>query len=299
MALIDRRRIGPMQSSPARLVPEPPARRRRLNPPLLAGAALTTLIVLLSLLAPALTPFDPAALDPTGRLAPPGPVHRLGTDRLGRDVASRVLYGGRVALAVGAVAVLLGAGAGVPIGLLAGYKGGRLDAVLMRAMDGLLAFPALLLAITVIAALGPGHLQAMLAIGVVLIPVFARLARAQALAIRHHEYVVAAGAMGARDLAIVRRHIVPNIAGPLLIQVTVAFSGAVLAEASLSYLGLGTQPPTPSWGGMLQEARDVLYIAPWMAIWPGLAIAVAVLGLNLMGDGIRDRLDPRLARTPT
>jgi peptide/nickel transport system permease protein len=297
MALTHRRGIRPMRASSARLVPAPRARRRRLNLPLLAGATLTGIIMALTILAPALTPFDPAALDPAGRLAPPGAAHRLGTDRLGRDVLARVLYGGRVALAVGAVAVALGAGAGVPIGLVAGYKGGLLDAVLMRAMDGLLAFPALLLAITVIAALGPGHLQAMLAIGIVLIPVFARLARAQALGVRHQEYVQAAGALGAQDLAIVRRHIVPNIAGPLLIQITVAFSGAVLAEASLSYLGLGTQPPTPSWGGMLQEARDVLFVAPWMAIWPGLAIAIAVLGLNLMGDGIRDRLDPRLRRT--
>ena len=277
---------------------ERPVRRRRRNLALIVGCALILIIVLLSILAPALARYDPAALDPPGRLAPPGGAHPLGTDRLGRDVLSRVLYGGRVALAVGAVAVLIGAGAGSPIGLAAGYKGGRLDASLMRAMDGLLAFPALLLAIMVIAALGPGHIQAMLAIGVVLIPAFARLARAQALVVRNQEYVLAAGAMGADDLSIIRRHMLPNVAGPL-IQMTVTFSGAVLAEASLSYLGLGTQPPTPSWGGMLQEARDVLFVAPWMAIWPGLAIATAVLGLNLTGDGIRDRLDPRLTRNTT
>jgi len=299
MAVTDRRRLHPTPAAHMRTVLERPVRRRRRNLPLIVGCALTGIIVLLSILAPALARFDPAAFDLAGRLAPPGGAHRLGTDRLGRDVLSRVLYGGRVALAVGAVAVLIGAGAGIPIGLAAGYKGGRLDASLMRVMDGLLAFPALLLAIMVIAALGPGHIQAMLAIGVVLIPAFARLARAQALVVRNQEYVLAAGAMGAHDLSIVRRHMLPNVAGPLLIQMTVTFSGAVLAEASLSYLGLGTQPPTPSWGGMLQEARDVLFVAPWMAIWPGLAIATAVLGLNLTGDGIRDRLDPRLTRNTT
>ena len=154
-------------------------------------------------------------------------------------------------------------------------------------------------AIMMVAALGPGHLQAMTAIGVVLIPVFARLARAQTLAARGQEYVVAARALGARDMPILLAHILPNIGGPLLIQTTVAFSGAVLAEASLSYLGLGTQPPTPSWGGMLQEARDVLFVGPWMAIWPGVAIAAAVLGWNLLGDGLRDLLDPRLRRGPS
>jgi peptide/nickel transport system permease protein len=159
-----------------------------------------------------------------------------------------------------------------------------------------MAFPALLLAIMVVAALGPGHYQTMIAIGVVLIPVFARLARAQTLAVRNQDYVTAARAMGASDATIVIHHILPNIAGPLLVQATVAFSGAVLAEASLSYLGLGTQPPTPSWGGMLQEARDVLFVGPWMAVWPGVAIAAAVLGWNLLGDGLRDLLDPRLRR---
>jgi peptide/nickel transport system permease protein len=276
----------------------PTDRRRRLNLPLLVGGTLVATVVLLSALAAVLAPYDPTTLDPAGRLAPPGGAHRLGTDRLGRDVLSRVLYGGRVALAVGAVAVVIGGGAGVPIGLTAGYKAGRFDAIVMRLMDGLMAFPALLLAIMVIAALGPGHVQAMLAIGVVLIPVFARLARALTLAVRNQEFVLAARALGVRESAIVRRHVLPNVVGPLLIQMTVAFSGAVLAEASLSYLGLGTQPPTPSWGGMLQEARDVLFVARWMAIWPGLAIVSAVLGLNLLGDGIRDLLDPRLQRGP-
>ncbi|MDR7482474.1 MAG: ABC transporter permease [Armatimonadota bacterium] len=271
-----------------------PRLRRRRNPPLLAGGALALALVALAGLAPLIAPYDPTALDPAGRLAPPGGAHLLGTDRLGRDVASRLLHGGRVAMAVGATAVLIGAGAGVPLGLVSGYRGGWLDGAIMRVMDGLVAFPALLLAIMMIAALGPGHVQAMLAIGIVLVPVFARLSRAQALAVRHQEYVLAARALGAPERRIVMRHVLPNIAGPLLVQGTVAFSGAVLAEASLSYLGLGTQPPTPSWGGMLQEARDVFFIAWWMAIWPGVAIAAAVLGLNLLGDGLRDLLDPRL-----
>ncbi|MGQ0568487.1 MAG: ABC transporter permease [Armatimonadota bacterium] len=274
-------------------------RKRRYNLPLLVGGTLVCLIVALSALAPVLAPYDPTAIDPAGRLAPPGPAHPLGTDRLGRDVLSRILYGGRVAVIVGAVAVIIGAGAGVTLGLVSGYQAGRVDAILMRAIDGLMAFPALLLAIMVVAALGPGHLQTMTAIGVVLIPVFARLARAQTLAARGQEYVVAARALGARDMPILLAHILPNIGGPLLIQTTVAFSGAVLAEASLSYLGLGTQPPTPSWGGMLQEARDVLFVGPWMAIWPGVAIAAAVLGWNLLGDGLRDLLDPRLRRGPS
>ncbi len=269
-------------------------RRAHRNLPLLVGGAVVCLIAALAAGAPLVATHDPTAIDPEVRLKAPGAEHLLGTDRLGRDVFSRILYGGRVALVVGAVAVAIGAGAGITLGLLSGYQAGRLDAVLMRGVDGLMAFPALLLAILLVAALGPGHIQAMTAIGIVLIPTFARLARAQALAARKLEYVRAARALGATDFRIIFRHILPNIAGPLLIQGTVAFSGAVLAEASLSYLGLGTQPPTPSWGGMLQEARDVLFVGPWMAIWPGVAIALAVLGWNLLGDGLRDLLDPRL-----
>ncbi len=283
----------PWRTMPAAPTVVPP-RRRRVNLPLLIGGGLVCVVALLAALAPVLSPYDPAAIDPAGRLAPPGPAHPLGTDRLGRDVFSRILYGGRVAIVVGMVAVIIGAGGGVTLGLLSGFRAGRLDAILMRAVDGLMAFPALLLAIMVVAALGPGHIQTMTAIGVVLIPIFARLARAQTLAVRGQEFVLAARAMGAKDISIVLSHILPNIAGPLLIQTTVAFSGAVLAEASLSYLGLGTQPPIPSWGGMLQEARDVLFVGPWMAIWPGVAIAAAVLGWNLLGDGLRDLLDPRL-----
>lgn len=269
-------------------------RRRRYNLPLLIGGALVSLVAATALLAPVLAPHDPTEVDPPNRLLPGGPKHPLGTDRLGRDVLSRIFYGGRVAVVVGVVAVSIGAGAGTSIGLVSGYRAGRVDAVLMRMMDGLMAFPSLLLAILVVAALGPGHVQTMIAIGVVLIPVFARLSRAQTLAVRGQEYVMAARAMGAKDVSIVTSHILPNIAGPLLIQATVAFSGAVLAEAALSYLGLGTQPPTPSWGGMLLEARDVLFVRPWMAVWPGVAIASTVLGWNLMGDGLRDLLDPRL-----
>jgi peptide/nickel transport system permease protein len=271
--------------------------RRGHNLPLLIGATLVCLIAASAVFAPLLTPHDPTAIDPAGRLAPPGGEHPLGTDRLGRDVLSRILYGGRVAVVVGGVAVAIGAGAGISLGLVSGYQAGRLDAVLMRAVDGLMAFPALLLAIMVVAALGPGHIQTMAAVGVVLIPTFARLARAQTLAVRGQEFVQAARALGATDGRIVLTHILPNVAGPLLIQSTVAFSGAVLAEASLSYLGLGTQPPVASWGGMLQEARDVFFVGPWMAIWPGVAIALAVLGWNLLGDGLRDLLDPRLRRT--
>lgn len=292
MALLNRHREPVFAALPT---PPAPARRLR-NLPLLGGGALVSLILALTVLAPLLAPHDPTAVDPAGRLAPPGAGHLLGTDRLGRDLLSRILYGGRVAVVVGTVAVGIGAGVGVPLGLVAGYRAGGLDALVMSVLNGMMAFPALLLAIVVVAALGPGHVQAMIAIGVVLIPIFARLARAQTLAIRTQEYVLAAQALGAPDLRIVARHVLPNIAGPLLIQATVAFSGALLAEASLSYLGLGTQPPMPSWGGMLQEARDVLFVAWWAAVWPGVAIAAAVLGLNLLGDGVRDLLDPRLRR---
>jgi peptide/nickel transport system permease protein len=291
MALFDRRSLRPARSLAPMTIPLP---KRRHNLPLLVGGAIVLCIAAAGVFAPFLSPHDPTAIDPGGRLTQPGPGHPLGTDRLGRDVLSRILHGGRVAVVVGAVAVTIGAGTGVTVGLISGYRAGRTDAVLMRAVDGLMAFPALLLAILVVAALGPGHLQAMAAIGVVLIPTFARLARAQALAVRNLEFVLAARAMGVTDGLILRRHILPNVAGPLLVQTTVAFSGAILAEASLSYLGLGTQPPTPSWGGMLQEARDVLFVGPWMAIYPGIAIAAAVLGWNLLGDGLRDLLDPRM-----
>ncbi len=273
-------------------------RRRRYNLPLLVGGSLVLIIAVAATFAPLLNAWDPTVIDPVNRLRSPGGGHTLGTDRLGRDVLSRILHGGRIAAVVGTVAVAIGAGTGVTIGLMSGYRAGRVDAVLMRGVDGLMAFPALLLAILVVAALGPGHIQTMTAIGIVLIPTFARLARAQTLAVRNQEFVMAARALGASDVIIVLRHVLPNVAGPLLVQSTVAFSGAVLAEASLSYLGLGTQPPTPSWGGMLQEARDVLFIGPWLAIYPGIAIATAVLGWNLLGDGLRDLLDPRMRRGP-
>jgi len=265
----------------------------RRNLPLAIGGAIVAAITLLALLAPWLAPYDPTAVNPGGRLAPPSAAHPLGTDALGRDVWTRVLHGGRVGLVVGVVAVVIGAGIGAPLGLVAGQFGGWVDLALMRLVDGLMAFPALLLAILTVAALGPGHIQAMGAIGVVLVPVFARVARGQALRLRDQEFTIAARALGATDARILGRHILPNTLGLLWIQATVAFSGAVLTEASLSYLGLGAQPPTPSWGWMLQEAREVLFVAPWLGIWPGVAIAAAVLGWNLLGDGIRDRLDPR------
>jgi peptide/nickel transport system permease protein len=294
MAVTDRR-PAPHTSvlAPARL---PRARRRRLNLPLVVGGTLVLGIALIATLAPILSPHDPTAIDPASRLRPPDAAHPFGTDRLGRDVLSRTMHGGRVAVVVGAVAVAIGAGIGITVGLVSGFRGGGVDLILMRVVDGVMAFPALLLAILIIASLGPGHIQAMTAIGIVLIPTFARLSRAQTLVVRGQEFVTAARALGARDALLVLRHVLPNIAGPLLIQTTVAFSGAVLAEASLSYLGLGAQPPTPSWGSMLQEARDVLFVGPWLAIWPGLAIAAAVLGWNLFGDGLRDLLDPRLQR---
>jgi peptide/nickel transport system permease protein len=267
------------------------------NLPLMVGSLLVCGITAGVLLAPWLTSYDPAAVDPPRALQPPSSSHPLGTDRLGRDVLSRVLAGGRVSLLAGGAAVAVGAGIRVPVGVACGYWGGKTDLVVMRLVDGLMAFPALLLALLTVSALGPGHLQTIGAVGIVLIPVFARFSRAQTMAVRNREFVLAARALGGSDLSILHTHILPHLTGPLLVQLTAAFSGAVLAEASLSYLGLGAQPPTPSWGAMLQEARDVLFVAPWLAVGPGAALFLTVLSSNLVGDGLRDLLDPHGPRT--
>ncbi|MCL6450260.1 MAG: ABC transporter permease [Acetobacteraceae bacterium] len=229
-------------------------------------------------------------MDISHRLAPPGPGHPLGTDQYGRDILSRLMRAAPAAVGTGLGATALGALVGVPLGLLAGYYRGWLDEVAMRLMDGLYAFPFILFALLVVAGLGPGLGNAVFAIGLVGSPVFARLARAEALGLRERQFVEAARAAGARDLTILLRHILPNALPTLAVQASLAFSGAVLAEAALSFLGLGTQPPHPSWGRMLEEAQSYLTISPWPALFPGLAIAVTVLGFNLLGDGLRDRL---------
>ncbi|MBE3584120.1 MAG: ABC transporter permease [Limnochordaceae bacterium] len=262
----------------------------RFNRDLVLGATLLALLLGLVASAGILAPVSPTHVDPFNALLGPSPGHWLGTDDLGRDLFSRVLYGGRTALWAGVVATGLACLVGVPIGLLAGYYPGIVGEVLMRLMDMLLAFPAILLAITLAAALGPGTTQAMIAIGVAGIPSFARLARAQTLAVKPLDFIEAARGLGASPWHILRRHVLPNIGGPIVVQLTSTFAAAVLSEAALSYLGLGTQPPTPSWGLMLQEAKNYALISPWGAIFPGLAIAWAVLGANLVGDGLRQYL---------
>ena len=268
-------------------------RWRRVGPLLVGGGVIVLAMAVVAVLGRFAPPHDPTAMDIAARLQPPGAAHLFGTDQYGRDILSRVMGGAGIALSVGVVAVGIGLGGGTIIGAVAGFYGGLLGEALMRLMDALFAFPAILLAIAVVGALGPGHVNAMLAIGVVNVPVFARLTRASVLAVREEGYVEAARAVGGTDLHILWRHILPNGLAPLLVQASVSFATAILAEASLSYLGLGTQPPLPSWGKMLEEARLFMDRGPWLAIFPGLAIALTVLGFNFLGDGLRDYLDPR------
>jgi peptide/nickel transport system permease protein len=259
-----------------------------------AGGTVVSLLILLTLVSQVYTPHDPEAVEIGNRLRSPGATHLLGTDQLGRDILSRVLRGASIALMVAGVSVAISLALGVALGAIAGYAGGWTDELIMRAMDGLLAFPALLLAIAVVAALGPGHRNAAIAIGVVGIPVFARLTRGVVLALVRREFVLAVQAQGGTPAYILVQHVLPNAMAPVIVMASLSIGRAILAEAGLSYLGLGTQPPLPSWGKMLQEAQGFLTLAPWMAVFPGLAIAVTVLAFNLLGDALRDLLDPRL-----
>lgn len=270
--------------------------RRHVEPGLLAGALLCALLVALALLSLVWTPHPPLELAMGQRLLPPGPVHWLGTDSFGRDVLSQLLVGARTSLVVGFGAVGLGMMAGVALGCWAAARGGWIDEALMRGVDFAFAFPALLTAILLAAIYGPGLATSVVAIGLFNVPVFARVTRGAAQGVWAREYVLAARAAGKGPWRITLDHVLPNIAGVLTVQATVAFATAILAEAALSYLGLGTQPPLPSWGRMLADAQSQMFQAPLLALWPGLAIVLAVLGLNLLGDGLRDRLDPRLVR---
>ncbi|MFJ7748804.1 ABC transporter permease [Arthrobacter sp. NPDC097144] len=270
---------------------------RRLSPTLLAGAVLVAVVVLAALVSFFWTPYDPLRAFPADRLQGSSSAHLMGTDRYGRDVFSGILYGARITLSVGLVAVGIAALIGTPLGVLAGMRRGAVEEVTMRGADILLAFPALLLAIMFGAVFGGGTTTAMVAIGIGSIPGFARVARSGTLQVMSSEYVLAARAASQPGLRIARRHVLPNIAGMVVVQCSVTFGLAVLAEAALSFLGLGTPPPVPSWGRMLQESQQFLGTYPSLAIWPGAAIAVAVLGFNLLGDGLRDRFDPRLNGT--
>jgi ABC-type dipeptide/oligopeptide/nickel transport system permease subunit len=278
-------------------VGEPPwvraVRRVVRRPTAMIGVAVAVLFILAAVAAPLLAPYDPLATNWAAVRKAPSALHLFGTDEIGRDVLSRIIWGGRASLLAGLVSVLLALAVGVPIGLISGYVGGVLDGTLMRFIDAMLAIPFLILAIALAAFLGPSLTNAMIAIGVTQMPIFARLTRAQVLSVKHEDYIEAARAVGNPQYRIVLRHIFPNIVPPLLVQATLASAAAIIAEASLSFLGLGQQPPDPSWGSMLNTAKNFMSQAPWMAVWPGLAIFSLVLSLNLFGDGLRDALDPR------
>ena len=260
------------------------------------GGALVALLIATALLSFVWTPYPAAEIDVPHKLLPVSFAHWLGTDSLGRDVASMLIVGARYSIAVGVIAVGIGITVGVALGLLAAARRGWVEELVMRGADFTLAFPALLTAIMLTAVYGPGLVTSIVAIGVFNIPEFARIARASASSVWTREYVLAARACGKNAWQITREHVMPNIANVLIVQATIRFAIAILAEAALSYLGLGTQPPMPSWGRMLNEGQALMFQAPMLAVWPGLAIVFSVLGLNLMGDGLRDLLDPRLAR---
>jgi peptide/nickel transport system permease protein len=274
--------------------PTPGRRRRGLSPGIVVGGVIVGGIVAMALLSFVWTPYDPTLVDPTVRLAPPSAAHWFGTDKFGRDVLSQIIVGSRTTLLVGIVSVGVAAVLGVPLGLLAATAPRRVGEVLMRGNDLLLAFPALLLAIMFSAVYGSSTVTAMIAIGISTVPSFARVVRAAALQVLRTEYVLAARMAGRRATSIAVRHTLPNVASLIIVQASVSFAIAVLAEAALSFLGFGTPPPTPSWGRMLQESQELLFVDPVLAVWPGIAIALAVLGFNLLGDGLRDRFDPRL-----
>lgn len=260
----------------------------------LIAAVVLLAVIALAIAAPYLTPYSPTAQDYGSILLAPNAEHPFGTDPLGRDVLTRTLYGARVSLLASLIAVGIATVIGLPIGLLAGYRRSRFDElVVMRLIDALQAFPFLILAMVVTAALGTGFENAMIAIGVAYSPNVIRIVRGATLQIRSLDFVKAAQSLGMRPLRIVLGHVFPNVFSPLVVQLTVLMASAIIAEAGLSYLGLGTQPPTPSWGSELRSAQGYIFIAPWMAIWPGIAISITVLALNLLGDSLRDILDPK------
>lgn len=259
----------------------------------LLGAIIVGVFALLAIAAPILPFPDPAAADWGAIRQPPSAAHWLGTDELGRDQLSRMIWGARASLMAGVVSVAIAIAIGVPLGILAGYFGGWTDAVISRCTEALLAIPFLILAIALAAFLGPSLTNAMIAIGIAATPVFIRLTRGQAISVAAEDYVESAHAIGLRTPVILRRYIFPNVLPPVLVQATLTIASAIIAEASLSFLGLGQQPPAPSWGAMLNTAKNFMTQAPWMAMWPGIAIFLVVLGFNLLGDGLRDALDPR------
>lgn len=263
----------------------------------MAGAAVIALLVVVGIIGPWITPYDPLAQDLSASLEPPSADHWFGTDSFGRDILSRVLYGARISLLVGVASQTIAFSLGVFLGVVSGYYGGRVDGLIMRFADVTLAFPTLLLLIAITAAFQPSLGVVFVAIGVVGWAGLARLVRSQALVVRELDYVLAARALGMSDLRLLGRHVLPNCLAPAIIAVTLGMAGAILLEAALSFIGLGAQPPTPSWGSMISDGRDLLRAAPWISVFPGLAIGLVVLGFNLFGDGLRDAMDPRLRGT--
>lgn len=258
------------------------------------GGTVVLCLFAIALLAPWITPYDPIATNTADRMLGPSREHPFGTDRIGRDIFSRVIAGTPNSLRMGFFAIAIGASAGTLLGLIAGYYRGPLSAGILMLTDAMLAFPSILLALSIVAALGPGLNNTMIAVGISWIPGFVRITRASVLSARENVYVEAARVLGAKDRRIILRHITPNILAPVIVLCTLGVAGAILVGASLSFLGLGAQPPTPEWGAILNDGRSILRLAPWVATFPGIAIMITVLAMNLLGDGLRDALDPRM-----
>jgi peptide/nickel transport system permease protein len=260
------------------------------------GATITLVLIVLAIFGPMLAPHEPNRMNFGDAFSPPTAQYPLGTDDFGRDLLSRIMYGARISVQVGLIAVSIAATIGTTLGMLSGYGRRWVDEAIMRVMDVLFAFPTILLALAIMAVLGRGITNSMIAIGIVYTPIFARIARGAVLSVKNEEFIQAAQALGARDRHILIRHIFPNILAPIIVETSLSLSFAILAEAALSFFGLGTQPPDPSWGRMLAEGRGFFRQSVWMGIFPGLAIMLSVMGFNFLGDGLRDALDPRMKR---
>lgn len=264
------------------------------HPSLLAGAAILAFMIFTAVFPQLFTDFNPVLMSIRDRMQPPSLVHPFGTDQYGRDILARVVYGGRYSLVMGTLPIILAAGAGIMLGLLAGFYGGWVDALIMRLMDVWVAFPIILLALAIVTALGPGLVNIMIAIGIAWVPYYARMVRSVVLGMRDHSFVEAARVVGMGDGRILARHILPNTLAPLIVMSSMGIAGAILTGASLSFIGLGPQAPTPEWGVILADGRQFIRLAWWIGFFPGVAIAITVLGANLLGDGLRDWLDPRM-----
>ncbi|PIE33804.1 peptide ABC transporter permease [candidate division KSB3 bacterium] len=269
-------------------------RRFSKNPIIPIGTIIIVAMILIGTFAPYLSPYNPTKMNPRSRREGPTKEHWLGTDRLGRDMLSRMVWGSRVSLVIGVLAVAVAMGVGLTIGMISGYYGGLLDEILMRAMDVIFAFPSLLLAISLIAVTGPSMRNIIFVVAVIRVPRFARILRASVLSLKQKEFVEAARALSKSNVGIMLQHILPNCIAPLTVEASLSVATAIITESALSFLGLGVRPPTPSWGQMIADGRSELFTAPWIVIFPGLAIMLTVLGYNLLGDGLRDALDPRL-----